>query len=393
MKYFLHWEIKEYSEKKGRVFKDAEKAALIWKSVYRGIEEVLAELKNLEEEIKDIALKKQIACRIQYEEKKQELFKINQDGEYVYIVYDYCHMPRGIFKDYDLAWECLEKIDYKSCKGYDWYRERIIEKRCITGSNEKTLYLKYSYQDFPKLESFEMLDEAATTGECASGLVAIMEMCDEFYEEGYKKKLTRLASVEPLFQADYEEEFGSLTKEGRFENLSVYAYVPEWYVRNSVKNLVTGEYGFISKDCEYKEIYDLTNGQEIQAYFLEKDGFWREKSISPLLARRQNPDCDEGDSTEVIYAIDAYENWHYGLRKGWLLYACAGDKEFFEKAIEEQELINEENNAALLEWSQYYARHFGRLGRIYRETNPYDIIFYDEEDEFSTDEEDDDWEI
>lgn len=390
--------VRSYHKEHGHSFNDWEKASLIWNALFYRRDDILMSLGELASETADIDLKNQIEERLSYEQKKLDVFKINENNDYVYIVYDSERKVHGFYHCYEQAWECALRfrVDEEMRAYYEDDEDNTstlsfqfsnygseIEKRYIGSKDKAPFSLKYTKEDLPKVLNSDKMDEPADNEKENGGVVSRVEI------DGMGK-LKWVASAELAYAKEFKEEYKGLFGEGRFENLNVRIPYPNWYATKCVRNLVSGELGYVYPDSEPRDCYNSIGEKEIKACFIGKDGFWRTSYVSPYILESGYPDPEEGAQTEEIYAIYAIENWMHQLPEGWFLEACAQNKEYFEKLQDEKEKerVVAETEENLIERSQAYSKHYGKLRKVHNVTDPYKMLVYGWEEDNNEDDED-----
>lgn len=243
-------QMREYYKRIGFEFSDFQKATLIWNAPNHTRKEILDSLKELAEQTKDDAIRKQIYERLLYEEKSMEIFLDNASGEYVYVVEDrgdgYSY---GFFASYKIAAEYALKYMTR----YDT-RCRIVKQYIM----KEKVGDEYS-------------------GKAVSGV-----------------ELDNNAMIINFWTVDVLQESRNLSSKGRFENSFV--KVPfNLETGTIVQNVVNQKYyllacgkeqwkNYLQEMEKRKEIVDFSDVQ-VMVYEVNEDGAWRHCHINPMLLK------------------------------------------------------------------------------------------------------------
>lgn len=297
IEYIYSQEIRDYHKELGIEFSDEEKADLIWKAIFCKRSEVFDSLRELALETEDRDLKKQIAARLKYEEEKLAVFKENNSAGYIYVVYDEKRSVCGSFCEFSDAWACALKLK-AFCE---------IEKQQIFSEDigENFMFLQNSRENLG-VDVFEPDDmDDYETGKYKAAPISRIEID----EEG---TIQWVASAEYMtnerLHSCYEKTF-QIVRFGIY-NLQLGLPLPERFVVGGVKNVVTGEFGYMEDDICYQ-----AGTSEVDGWFLRKDGFWRNETVS-IQCLDRGPDFET--DTEAFMAIQAYDEWEETVN--WYLY-------------------------------------------------------------------------
>ncbi len=277
--------MRAYFEELHFKFTDFQKATLIWNApgkTWRARLETLNELAKITE---DNNVRQQIHERIDFEQKKWEIFLNNDSGRYIYVVEDWEKgESRGFFASYDMAFKYADR-------DLEEYENACIIKKQLIVQGEEDEMVRSSGRNNPYMGMGDIQPEFTSyEGDPVSEVVL-----------DQNGEITRMDSNE-LRKA--EEERVDPFRPDRFE----YAFIKipfDMQVGAPVKDLTTGQYYVLTQGKREWDAYLQrieTNGwyvdySDIQviAYRLTKNGYWSHEHINPLYLDYEWPPYIQGD--------------------------------------------------------------------------------------------------
>lgn len=227
-------QVQEYLDSIHFTFTDFEKATLIWNNDFASKEEKKMALKEIMDSTKDEVLKKQIAERLDYEQKIYDDFMDDESDEYVYSIEN---IP-GFYR----------------CK----CAKQIIEDCLKLPDNEFEMATIFKYKFNPS--SFFDLNEEDMVARA------------DFNE---KKEFC-------IYSKKYDEECKKVYDWKRFEQH--YVYIPTCFQCGTIlRNVRTNEYTVIEEDDDYIRAFidrAKTRGWDLHFYevtlkgYILRDGMW-----------------------------------------------------------------------------------------------------------------------